>query len=356
GGVAHDFNKLLTPIMGSLDMIGRRLADDPKGIRLVEVAMGSAESAKTLIARLLSFARRQTLRPQAVDIAALVTGMTDFIRRSLGAAVVVHIDVGDRPAVAHVDSNQLELAILNLCVNARDAMQGGGALTVMVREERIDGFDLRGLSAGRYVRLSVIDTGTGMDEETRQRAIEPFFTTKEQGRGTGLGLSMVHGLAAQSGGAFMIASSPGAGTRVDLWLPPSDQPIAAAPPVPPPAVGGVHGRILLVDDDMQVRRGTAEMLEELGYQVDQAASGADALAMVEAGLAMDCVVTDYLMPGMSGASLITALRAYRPAQPIVLITGYAAPDLELAEPVHRLAKPFRQKHLAAVVAQAMSGS
>jgi signal transduction histidine kinase len=352
GGVAHDFNNLLTPIMGSLDILHRRVSEDPRGTRLIEAALGSAERAKVLVARLLSFARRQTLQPRAVDIAALISGMSDFIRHSLGPNMEIRIDAAGGPVAAHVDPNQLELAILNLAINARDAMPEGGKLTVSVTSDVLEEQD--GVPAGPYIHIAVADTGHGMDRATLQRAIEPFFTTKDHGRGTGLGLSMVHGLAAQSGGLFRISSELGKGTRADLWLPPSDQPVLDLPSsLQHPAMRG-HGRILVVDDEPLVRAATAEMLIELGYEVDQARTGMEAMEMIRSGPAIDVMVTDYLMPEMNGAALIVAVRAIHPALPIVLVTGYSTPDLELPARIGRLAKPFRQSHLATSVAAAMA--
>ena len=229
GGVAHDFNNLLTPIVGSLDMVRRRHKDDERTQRMVGGALQAAERAATLTQRLLAFARRQALQPVAVDIGALIDGMADLIRRSLGPTVRVVLEVpGDLPP-ARVDPNQLELALLNLAINARDAMPGGGQLTFTVAAADVDDRNAVSLAPGRYVRILASDTGIGMDQATLARATEPFFSTKGVGKGTGLGLSMIHGLAAQSGGTLTMASEPGRGTRVELWLPVTrDQPSAAA--------------------------------------------------------------------------------------------------------------------------------
>ncbi|SDC77709.1 Signal transduction histidine kinase [Sphingomonas sp. YR710] len=346
GGVAHDFNNLLTPIMGALDLLQRRLGHDEKAARLIDAALGGAERAKELVARLLAFARRQALRPRAVDVGALLHGMSDFLQHSLGAGVVVRIAPTIGRAVAHVDPNQLEMAILNLAVNARDAMPDGGSLAIAVSDDREAAGS--GLPPADYVRITVSDTGRGMDESTRLRAIEPFFTTKAHGRGTGLGLSMVHGLAAQSGGGFQLTSERGKGTQIDLWLPASDQAVQApteSREQPGPA-GGRRGRILLVDDEPLVRAGTAELLAELGYDIVPAASAAEALDRLRGDSAIEAMVTDYMMPGMNGAALIAEVRKSRPLLPVVLITGYTTPDLDLPQNIVRLAKPFRQKHLA----------
>ncbi|HEU4956650.1 MAG TPA: PAS domain-containing protein, partial [Sphingomicrobium sp.] len=219
GGVAHDFNNLLTPIVGALDMLRRQHVSDERSIRLISGAMQAAERATTLVQRLLSFARRQHLELRTVDIKGLVEGMHDLMQRTIGPHIAVHLEMASDLPPARVDPGQLELALLNLAVNSRDAMSGGGHLRLSLDEAQIGPVANEGLIAGRYIRLSVSDTGVGMDEATLTRAIEPFFTTKGQGEGTGLGLSMVHGLAAQSGGALRIRSKVGEGTTAELWLP-----------------------------------------------------------------------------------------------------------------------------------------
>jgi signal transduction histidine kinase/CheY-like chemotaxis protein len=324
GGVAHDFNNLLTPIIGALDLVGRKLAgSDPRTDRLIGNALQSGERAKVLVQRLLGFARRQELKTHPVAIDALLKGMRDLVRSSVGPTVETRIRCdADLPA-ALADPNQLELAILNLCVNARDAMPEGGLLTIVVEEAAVGpGFQPR-LSPGLYIRLSVIDVGIGMDAKTLAQAVDPFFSTKEVGRGTGLGLSMVHGLAAQLGGGFALTSAPGEGTRADLYLP-----VAAAEAESGSALSTreiMRGRplsILLVDDEDLVREGTAEMMRDLGHKVATAAGGAEALSMLAAGLEIDAVVTDYKMPQMDGAALAKRVRADRPDLPVMLITGY----------------------------------
>lgn len=357
GGVAHDFNNLLTPIMGSLDMLQRRVAGDVRAERQVSAGLQAAERAKTLVARLLSFARRQLLETRAVDIPSLVQGMTDLITRTIGLQVRVVIDVpADLPAV-QVDPNQLELALLNLAVNARDAMPGGGTLTVAAQTRIVAAGDAVGLTPGCYVCLSVADTGIGMDAETMRRAIEPFYSTKGVGKGTGLGLSMVHGLAAQSGGRLMLSSTPGAGTRADIWLPVAN----AAADQPAPAAGEMiraaqAAKILLVDDETLVRLGTADMLDDLGYDVVETGSGVDALARIADGLRPDVLVTDYLMPDMNGAELVEAARRHHPGLPALMITGYADLGDGAAGRLPRLSKPFRQADLAARIAELLAGS
>jgi len=351
GGVAHDINNLLTPITGALDLLNRRYgADDPRSARLLDGALQSAERAKILVSRLLGFARRQALETRAVDIAQLFEGMRDLIASSIGPAIELRmLPVHDLPA-GIADPNQLELAILNLCVNARDAMEGGGVLTIAADRVMLGPDRVSKLDPGAYIRISVIDTGAGMDEVTLAKAVEPFFSTKDVGKGTGLGLSMVHGLAAQLGGAFELQSSIGRGTRADLYLP-----VARAGAAPSaarvPTVGKPMRplRLLLIDDEELVRRGTAEMLRELGHEVHEAAGGAQALAKLRTGIQIDAVVSDYMMPRMNGAEVAERIRERLPHMPILIVTGYAGGDLDLLLP--QLAKPFRQADIAIAIDQ-----
>ncbi len=349
GGVAHDFNNLLTPITGVLDLLQRRYGNEPRIGRLISGALQSAERARTLVQRLLGFARRQSLQKQAVDLRALLDGMHDLIASSIGASIELRIDAADNLPPALADPNQLELALLNLCVNARDAMPGGGLLAIQVGLEEVPANGGGRLGPGSYLRLSVVDSGTGMDAATLARAIEPFYSTKEVGRGTGLGLSMVHGLAAQLGGEFVLSSAPNEGTRAELVLPVADAAAAGAPlPAARPAAGdGRALAILLVDDEELVRAGTTEMLREMGHQVTQAGGGAEALAKLQAGQAFDLVVTDYMMPRMDGAELAARIGKLRPGLPVLVITGYSGGDLDLQVP--HLSKPFRQADLAAAI-------
>jgi PAS domain S-box-containing protein len=347
GGVAHDMNNLLTPITGALDLLNRRYGEtDERAARLIDGALQSAERARLLVSRLLGFARRQTLETRPVDVAALLEGMRDLIASSVGATVELKLVVPpDLPPVL-ADPNQVELALLNLAVNARDAMPGGGVLTVAGERAVVGPGETPRLQPGVYVRLSVIDTGSGMDADTLARAVEPFFSTKEVGRGTGLGLSMVHGLAAQLDGGFELSSRPGEGTRADLFLPVTQdvaQPMRAAGSGPVTASRPLA--LLLVDDEELVRAGTAAMLRDLGHQVEEAPSGPQALAALQDGLAIDALVTDYMMPRMNGAELARDAVALRPGLPVLIVTGYAGGDLHLGWP--QLAKPFRQADLAA---------
>jgi PAS domain S-box-containing protein len=350
GGVAHDFNNLLTPIVGSLDMLMRRGLGNEREQRLIAGAMQSAERAKTLVQRLLAFARRQPLQAAAVDLPQLVSGMAGLIGSTLGPKVDIRVELADDLPPARADANQLEMALLNLAVNARDAMPDGGVLTVSAARETVRPGHRSKLRQGHYVRLSVTDTGTGMDADTLARAIEPFFSTKGVGQGTGLGLSMVHGLAAQLGGGLTITSELGRGTTVELWLPISAEPLADTDTPAATRINEGRGRALLVDDEELVRMSTADMLNDLGYEVIEASSAEEALALLKKGAPPDLIVTDHLMPGMSGAELAREVRAMRPGLPILIVSGYAevegiAPDLP------RLTKPFRNAELAERLAE-----
>jgi len=352
GGVAHDFNNLLTPITGALDMLQRKYGDaDPRTARLIGNALQAADRSKTLVQRLLGFARRQALETRPIDLAALLEGMRDLIASSVGPTIELHIRADPDLPAAMADPNQLELAILNLCVNARDAMPRRGTLTIVAEQVALGPRSEPKIAPGLYVRLSIIDTGAGMDADTLSRAVEPFYSTKETGRGTGLGLSMVHGLAAQLGGGFVLASAPGDGTRADLYLQAAEGGVRRNEAATP-RVTIAKGRallILLVDDEDIVRIGTAEMIRDLGHEVVEAASGAEALGKLAAGLRPDVVITDYKMPRMDGAELARRLRESRPELPVLLITGYtdAAEDIRLP----RLAKPFGQAEIAASLAR-----
>lgn len=348
GGVAHDFNNLLTPIIGSLDLLRRRDGNDARSERLIDGATQAAERAATLTQRLLAFARRQTLEPRSVDTGALIEGMVELVRRSLGPTVDTVVDIPPHLPPARVDPNQLELALLNLAVNARDAMPSGGKLTISAAGVVVGQRNTLALKPGRYVRIMTADSGTGMDKATLARAIEPFFSTKGVGKGTGLGLSMVHGLAAQSGGTLQISSTPDQGTTIELWLPVSDE---AGERVGQcrlePAIASRTATVLLVDDENLVRSMTADLLRDLGYVVVEAASGAQALSALRGGLEADVLVTDYLMPGMTGAALIDEARRAGRRLPVLLITGYANAGDDVPPDVPRLSKPFRQVDLAA---------
>ena len=350
GGVAHDFNNLLTPIVGSLDLLRRRMDGDERSQRLINGALQAADRAKTLVQRLLAFGRRQVLEAKPVDVSELVEGMADLITRSIGPQIRLELAAPKELPAAQVDPNQLELALLNLAVNARDAMPGGGSIRIEVAKAAIlDGHP--NLKPGNYIHVAVTDSGIGMDEATLRRAVEPFYSTKGLGKGTGLGLSMVHGLAGQSGGALALSSTPGQGTRAEMWLPvatgkasAADERAAAAPAHVDPLV------ILLVDDEPLVRSATAAMLADMGHHVLEAESGLVALQMLQAGSTLpDLLVTDYLMPGMNGAELARDARRENPDLPVLVLTGYANLDGVAVSDLPLLSKPFREADLAAMI-------
>jgi PAS domain S-box-containing protein len=352
GGVAHDFNNLLMAVLGSLDLASRRAPDDPRLTRLLQNATYAAERGASLTQRLLSFSRQRDLRLQAVDVNQVITGMSDLLTRTLGGVVRIERHLHDGLWMAMVDPDQLELAILNLCINARDAMAENGVLTLSTRNEVVDEGRITELSGGEYVVISVTDTGSGIPPEVLARVLEPFFTTKEVGKGTGLGLPMVYGLAQQSGGTVTIQSSVGTGTTVDLYLsraaaeredgPHEEQAIAPdAPKV----------RILLVDDDAEVRTVTAAYLTEMGHRVVEAADGSSALDILKTDDQLDLLIADFAMPGMTGTDLADRARKIRSDLGILLVTGYADPK-RLPEGYLMLHKPFSRPDLAAKVTEA----
>ncbi|TGE02616.1 MHYT domain-containing protein [Methylobacterium nonmethylotrophicum] len=363
GGVAHDFNNLLMAVLGSLELLRKRLPDDPRLLRLLDNAVQGAERGAALTQRMLAFARRQELKPEPVELNRLVRDMGDLLQRSIGPGMRIETRFPTGLPPALVDAHQLELALLNLVVNARDAMPEGGTITVAGRLAE---------DAAPMLCLSVTDTGTGMDEATLARAQEPFFTTKGVGKGTGLGLSMVHGLAAQSHGRLVLRSRPGAGTTAEIWLPVAAReapgqatahgPEAVAPgpeEAPPrrPAARGLPSQVVLVvDDDPLVLENTAAMLEDLGHRVIEARSGQEALELMRRARTLDLVLTDHAMPEMTGLQLATRVGAERPGLKVILATGYAdlAPDDAARLP--RLAKPYDQATLARMIEAVMRGA
>jgi signal transduction histidine kinase len=346
GGVAHDFNNLLTAVLGNLELLRKRLPADPATDRLLDGATQGAQRGAALTQRLLAFARRQALQPKPTDLAELVRGMDDLLRRSLGPSITIEFDLpaGLPPALA--DQNQIELALLNLAVNARDAMPDGGRLEIALAVETVP--SARDLAAGKYVRLCVADSGCGMDPQTLRRAIEPFFSTKEVGKGTGLGLSMIHGLALQLKGALRLDSEQGRGTRAELWLPVANGKAAAAAVDAETDADTSKRRLklLFVDDDFLISLSTAALLEDLGHEVVKASSGAAALEVLQSGKPVDLLITDYAMPGMTGVQLAEAARKLRPGLPILLATGYADLPARTKLDLPRLSKPYQQRQLA----------
>ena len=348
GGIAHDFNNLLMAVLSNLDLLKKYSSDRERALRLIDGAEQGARRGAALTQRLLAFARRQSLRVDPANVSDLVDSIRNLLERSVGADVQLKYKLAKKLPLAMVDANQVELALLNLVVNARDAMPDGGEITIAADEVAIE--ESPDLKAGRFVRLSVIDNGVGMDDETLQRAIEPFFSTKELGKGTGLGLSMIHGLAVQLNGALRLSSKPGEGTRADLYLPVTTLHIEASEPaMPADAKAPEHtsrARILLVDDDVLIAMSTAGMLEDLGHEVIEANSGASALDTLKTGQDVDLMITDFAMPGMNGAQLAVEARALRPSLPILLATGYAEMPKGVNIELPRLGKPYSQTELA----------
>ena len=353
GGVAHDFNNLLAVILGSLSLLRKGLPPDPRTSRLLDGAIQGAERGALLTKRLLAFARRQELKLEAVEVQKLIPEMHDFLRQTIGPAISVVLDIPSDIPPVKIDANQLELALMNLAVNSRDAMPNGGTLTISCRTETTEMKAPPGLPQSDYIRINVADTGEGMNDATLAKAMEPFFTTKGIGKGTGLGLSMVHGLTAQCGGTMTISSSVGRGTTVSLWLPAAnagDLMAALTPQAPQASLqNGRRLRILLVDDDYLVRANTALMMSDLGHTVIEASSGKSALEILQLDNRIQLVVTDYLMPGMNGLDLAKAIRGVTPKLPIILSTGYAdiRSPLDLVFP--RLPKPYTQDELAEIL-------
>jgi signal transduction histidine kinase len=358
GGVAHDFNNLLMAVLGSLALLEKRLGtDDQHSRRLLQNAVQGAQRGAALTQRLLAFSRRQELKPESVDVVHLVSGMEELLKRALGHGIdlTLNFPSGLPPLLA--DANQLELALLNLALNARDAMPAGGRLMISATAEtRTKGGPDSRLVPGDYLRISIVDTGVGMDTITLTKATEPFFTTKGPGKGTGLGLSMVQGLAAQSGGLLDIHSKPDAGTTIDLWLPqattsavsvtraaPAAQPAHQLPQTEP-------CKVLVVDDDLLVMTGTAAMIDDLGHTSIEAHSAAEALAKLASGIEIDVVITDHAMPSMTGLQLAECIRDRFPGLPIILATGYAELPVDPAKlGLLKLTKPCTQQEIATAI-------
>ncbi|MBB2898359.1 PAS domain-containing protein [Pseudomonas sp. AS2.8] len=352
GGIAHDFNNLLTGILGSLELLDLRLRQGRLQDleRYTGTARSAAQRAAALTHRLLAFSRRQTLDPQPVALEQLVIGLEDLIQRSIGPQIALEREADPRLWLTHIDGLQLENALLNLCLNARDAMPDGGRIRIVLSNERLDEAQAgcQALPPGDYVRLSVGDTGSGMSAEVLDRAFDPFFTTKPLGQGTGLGLSMVHGFVLQSGGEIRIDSAPGAGTRVNLYLPRHRlAPVASAPVYPElePSRPGQGETILVVDDEPTIRTLLVDAMLAQGYQVLEAADAATALALLAPDTHLDLLVTDVGLPGaLNGRQLADALRRLRPQLPVLFITGYAEANVigdgDLDTGMRILTKPF----------------
>jgi signal transduction histidine kinase len=362
GGVAHDFNNLLQAVRSSLHMLeaGGELRGK-ESRRALEVASQAVDRGATLTQHLLAFARRQRLAPAPVDLGAQVAGMATLLDRTLGGAIRIRIDADGAVPPALVDPHQFDIALLNLAINARDAMPDGGTLTIAVTSLLITNLPVGAegervsptLAPGGYVAVTVRDSGTGMPAEVLARACDPFFTTKPVGQGSGLGLSMVHGLTAQSGGGMRLESHPGLGTAVTLYLPHApvdsgsdtpDETAAGNQPPMQPAAPSPAVRVLLVEDDALVRMANAAVLDEAGIMVSEAATGEEALALLEADQGIGVLVTDFAMPGMTGADLTRLVRRHRPGLPVLIVTGYAEKavlqDLGREPGIRILSKPI----------------
>ncbi|MGO7670640.1 PAS domain S-box protein [Rhizobium ruizarguesonis] len=356
GGIAHDFNNLLMAVLGSLEILKKRMPRDLSLTSLLDNAMQGAQRGAALTQRMLAFSRRQELHMEPIDVSGLVRGMMDMLSRSLGPLTVIETSFPVRLPTILTDPNQLEMAILNLVVNARDAMPSGGRIVLRACEESLPS-GKGPLSPGRYVRISVIDEGEGMDAKTLEQAITPFFTTKGVGKGTGLGLSMVQGLASQSGGRLVMKSSLGEGTTAELWFPVAtvEQGTEAAADRPQQEENASRRlRIVAVDDDGLVLMNTTLMLEDLGHTVFEAMAGPEALDILRKQQ-VDLVICDHAMPRMTGAQLAEAIRSEWPDMPIILATGYAEiPEGAGIVDLPRLGKPFSQAQLAEAISRIVS--
>ncbi|NKL29262.1 PAS domain S-box protein [Rhizobium leguminosarum bv. viciae] len=356
GGIAHDFNNLLMAVLGSLEILKKRMPRDLSLTSLVDNAMQGAQRGAALTQRMLAFSRRQELHMEPIDVSGLVRGMMDMLSRSLGPLTVIETSFPVRLPTILTDPNQLEMAILNLVVNARDAMPSGGRIVLRACEESLPS-GKGPLSPGRYVRIAVIDEGDGMDAKTLEQAITPFFTTKGVGKGTGLGLSMVQGLASQSDGRLVMKSSLGEGTTAELWFPVAtvEQGTEAAADRPQQEENASRRlRIVAVDDDGLVLMNTTLMLEDLGHTVFEAMGGPEALDILRKQQ-VDLVICDHAMPRMTGAQLAEAIRSEWPDMPIILATGYAEiPEGAGIVDLPRLGKPFSQAQLAEAISRIAS--
>jgi PAS domain S-box-containing protein len=349
GGVAHDFNNLLMAVLASLELLESHLRDDPRALNLLANAVAGAKRGAALTQRMLAFARKQELKPTPVDIKALIQGISGLLQRSAGPTITIDTVFPLTLEQVLVDSNQLELALLNLVMNARDAMPDGGRIIIAARTENVrQGNHRTGLPTGSYVCIALTDEGHGMDPETLQRAMEPFFTTKGIGKGTGLGLSMVHGLAEQSGGRLVMHSAVAHGTTAELWLPMAAAQADRAPLIEPPVVSPVQGAglsILVVDDDPLIAMTMNAVLTDMGHQSREAHSGKVALELLETGCVVDVIITDYAMPGMTGIQFAERVKAQWPALPVILASGYAELPEDSGTDIIRLPKPYGRADL-----------
>jgi PAS domain S-box-containing protein len=351
GGIAHDFNNLLAAVIGGLGLLDKRVDFEDEHRRILAMTKRAAEQGSELVRRLLAFARRQTLEPQAIDLSKLRDAVWDLLTHTLGGLINIEWRSREDVWLAFADQAQLELALVNLIINARDAMPSGGTITVSTHNETLAASNWAELPAGEYVRLAVTDTGTGIAPDDLEKVMEPFFTTKEPGKGSGLGLSMVYGFAKQSNGAFRLNSEVGVGTVTELWLPKAPNEAAAVVDAVRPSArtaAARNMRILLVDDHVEVRSTTAAVLADLGHEIVEAASGAEALDALRSG---DCnyglMISDYAMPHLSGTEFLRKAREFCPGVPALIITGYAEAEAIGNRPdgVEVLQKPFSPREL-----------
>jgi signal transduction histidine kinase len=358
GGIAHDFNNLLAAVIGGLGLLERRAQLGEEQHRILGMTKRAAEQGSELVKRLLAFARRQRLEPHPIDLVGLRESVSDLLTHTLGGLVNIEWQVEPDVWPAFADQTQLELALVNLIINSRDAMPSGGTVTIAAANSSLDTDEIPGLAAGDYVRLAVKDTGNGIAPDTLEKVLEPFFTTKDVGKGSGLGLSMVYGFAKQSNGAFRIASELGQGTTAELWLPRAPSPSASEsrPGTKRKRQPRTRKlRLLLVDDHAEVRCTTAAVLQELGHTVFQAANGAEALNVLrEEDCRCELLISDYAMPHLSGTEFLREARALCPDIPALMITGYADADAISAplEGVEILLKPFTPSALETAISRA----
>lgn len=364
GGLAHDFNNLLTVVLGNLEFaLGSDSVHDAETARQLQIAFDAGRRGAELTKRMLAFARRQALAPKTTDLGQMVAGFEEFLGRSLGAGVDIRTEVVDNVWPVLIDQSQMENAILNLAVNARDAMPRGGTVKLQVANCTLSGLTDAGgqeMPAGDYVCVSVADTGFGMSPDILRKAVQPFFTTKESGKGTGLGLSMVYGFATQSRGHMRIESAPGEGARIELYFPRATEDVREETGRSEECLDGGQERILLVDDEPQVRAIAAIQLKRLGYDVIQAEDAHEALELLESGGPVDLLVTDIGLPGgMNGLDLAGAVRGRLPRMPVLYVSGYSdgtsSESAESDPTALFLAKPYDRAALAAAVRKALGG-
>jgi len=357
GGIAHDFNNLLAAVLGGLSIIERRTTLDEENLRILGMTTRAAEQGTELVRRLLAFARRQNLEPRPIDLHALKRAIADLLIHTLGGLIEIDWRIGTGVWSAFADQTQLELALVNLIINARDAMPAGGTVTISAENHTLAKDDALAIGPGEFVRLAVTDTGTGISPEDLEKVMEPFFTTKEVGKGSGLGLSMVYGFAKQSNGLFRITSQLGKGTTAEVWLPRApDEKVAAKPSVKERAKSAPQAslRILLVDDHAEVRGTTATVLTHFGHSITEAANGMEAIRILEDGKCkFDLLITDYAMPQVSGTGVIAKARELYPEVPALIMTGYAESSViaDRPEGVEVLLKPFTPPILEQAIAR-----